>query len=496
LDCSSRPYSVSPLKDRSVEKGVSFEKSSPLPAGAVEANRNHFSALGRLVAKGFSMASISRDPNGRRRIIFVGPDRVRRAIYLGKFPQKAAETIQRHIEAIVSSLNSRSPLDAVTSEWLGSIGDDLYRKLVAARLVTPRGPDNGGPSVKTIQALEADYYAAKLKAKPATRVHWGHTWRNLREFFGPDQNLGAVTEADADKWSEWLEIEQELSLPTVHKRCGNAKAFFDLAVKSRMIPSNPFAKLKCGNVTNREKDFFLSREDASRVIDASPDAEWRLLFALSRYGGLRCPSEHLALRWVDVDWERARIRVRSPKTEHHQNGKFRMIPLFPELRPFLEDAFDPTAEHVITRYRSAKQNLRTQLVRIIKRAGLDPWPKLWHNLRATRQTELEESFPSHVVCAWIGNSERVARRHYLQVTEAHFEKAQFPEARVATRQTTRHTAQQPSEMRRNVSKAVGTGDEKTPEIAGTSAISGVFENSTDGRCRTRTCDLMGVIHAL
>lgn len=42
---------------------------------------------------------------------------------------------------------------------------------------------------------------------------------------------------------------------------------------------------------------------------------------------------------------------------------------------------------------------------------------------ASRQTELEEEFPSHVVCAWMGNSERVARRHYLQVTDEHFAKA-------------------------------------------------------------------------
>ena len=31
--------------------------------------------------------------------------------------------------------------------------------------------------------------------------------------------------------------------------------------------------------------------------------------------------------------------------------------------------------------------------------------------------------PIHVVCAWIGNSADVARRHYLQVTDADFEKA-------------------------------------------------------------------------
>src|SRR5438046_9388898 len=61
--------------------------------------------------------------------------------------------------------------------------------------------------------------------------------------------------------------------------------------------------------------------------------------------------------------------------------------------------------------------------RIIKRAGVKPWPKLFHNLRSTRQTELTEKFPSHVVCAWLGNSRAVAQDHYLQVTDAHFVQA-------------------------------------------------------------------------
>lgn len=45
------------------------------------------------------------------------------------------------------------------------------------------------------------------------------------------------------------------------------------------------------------------------------------------------------------------------------------------------------------------------------------------NLRASRQTELEERFPSHVACAWLGNSEKIAREHYLQVREVDFQKA-------------------------------------------------------------------------
>lgn len=51
------------------------------------------------------------------------------------------------------------------------------------------------------------------------------------------------------------------------------------------------------------------------------------------------------------------------------------------------------------------------------------WPKPWHNLRSTRETELAETFPIQVVCDWIGNSQAVAREHYLQVTEEHFDRA-------------------------------------------------------------------------
>lgn len=68
-------------------------------------------------------------------------------------------------------------------------------------------------------------------------------------------------------------------------------------------------------------------------------------------------------------------------------------------------------------------NLRTRFEKIIKRAGVTPWPRLWHNLRASRQTELTEVFPAHVVSAWLGNSERIAAQHYLQVLDSHFEKA-------------------------------------------------------------------------
>jgi len=49
--------------------------------------------------------------------------------------------------------------------------------------------------------------------------------------------------------------------------------------------------------------------------------------------------------------------------------------------------------------------------------------ELFQNLRSSRETELTQKFPLHVVCAWMGNSQAVAAKHYLQVTDDHFKAA-------------------------------------------------------------------------
>jgi hypothetical protein len=162
------------------------------------------------------------------------------------------------------------------------------------------------------------------------------------------------------------------------------------------------------------------------VLEACPDVQWQLIIALARYGGFRTPSETLALRWEDVNWETSRMFVKSRKTERYQDRESRMVPIFAELRPYLLAAFDeaePGDTYCIMRHRLASGNLRTQFLRMIKQAGLLPWPHLFQNLRSSRETELTETFPLHVVTAWLGNSQLIAAKHYLQIRDEDFEKA-------------------------------------------------------------------------
>jgi len=409
------------------------------------------------------MASIDSDGKGRWRIRFTGVDKRRRAIRLSGINRRDAQTVQHHVEQIIAAATVGNPPPDATSRWLNGLNDTLRKKLAAAGLSEVR-------SGATLGDFLAGYFAKRDDVKPSTLTAWGHAKRNLLEFFGEKTPMRKINAGQAEDWARWLRSKQSLSEPTACKRAQVARQFFRYAVRHEIIDRNPFEDIAAGNVTNREKDYFVTLQEAAAVLDACPDAEWRLLFALSRYAGLRCPSEHLALRWEDINWQTSRMVVTSPKTEHHPGGGSRVVPIFPQLRPYLEDAQELAAsEYVISRYRRTNANLRTTFKKIVKRAGLKPWPKLFHNLRATRQTELAEQFPSHVVCEWIGNTEAIARKHYLQVTDDHFNRA-------AT-QVDHNVAHTMPETRQHTAVKPVTQNEKTPGLPG---YSGVCREMADG----------------
>ena len=305
-----------------------------------------------------------------------------------------------------------------TARWVGELSDKLADRLAAVGLIAPRGR-------ATLQQFLDGYINDRADVKPATRTVWRHTRRNLVESFGPKKSLRDITQGDADGWLQHL-IREGLSENTVRRRCGIAKQFLWAAVRKKLVCDNPFAHLKS---------------------------------AVSRFGGLRCPSEHLALRWRDVDWERGRVRVTSPKTEHHPEGASREIPLFPELRNPLEELWHtapPGKMHVVSRYRDGGVNLRTQFLRILDRAGVPPWPKLFQNMRASRLTELLAKHPAHTVAKWMGHSIRVALRHYAQTTDADFERAL---------QDTGEAAQNPAQYSHGTGRTGRQAQKKTPTFA-------------------------------
>ncbi len=372
------------------------------------------------------MASICNDPGGRKRLVFFGADGRRRTIRLGKLSLRHAESVKVKVEDLVASaIHKHAPRDD-TSRWLASLDDVLHKKLAKVGLCKAR-------DTSTLEVFINTYIERRQDIKPGTRRNLEITRDHLLGYFTTPRSMRDITPADAEAFRLHL-ATQGMAENTARRTIGRARQFFKSAMKGGLIVSNPFEGLAANVRANPKRYHFVSREDARKVLDHCPDVQWQLIFALARFGGLRCPSEVLALTWEDINWEHNRIHVTSPKTEHHPGGESRMIPLFPELRPILMEAFEqaePGDVHVVTRYLDSRTNLRTQLHRIIKRAGLAPWPKLYQNLRSTRETELAEAYPIHVVCKWLGNSEAVAAAHYLQLTDAHFDRAAGLESRAA-----------------------------------------------------------------
>ena len=427
------------------------------------------------------MASIINDPNGRKRIQFVAGDRSRQTIRLGKCSGRDAEQVCRHVEALAATTIHGQPASRETAVWVSGIGHKLHDRLARAKLVEPRAAVEGTKLGAFIDA----YIAGRVDVKPRTVINLKQARKALVDHFGADKPLAGITAGDADAFRLAL-LGRGLGDNTVRRICGRARQYFRAAIRRELVQHNPFEGIKCTVGANPDRLYFVSREEAEKVLAACPDTEWRLIFALSRYAGMRCPSEHLALRWGDVDWEHNRMTVRSPKTEHYEGKDSRLVPIFPELLPHLREAFEaaePGTEYVIARCRDGSVNLRTQLERMIRRAGLQSWPKLFHNLRATRETELAESFPLHVVCVWIGNSQPIAAKHYLQVTDEHFDRAIAGDGS-APKKAAGKAAQNPAQQPHAAGRTASHDEARKTRNP---AICGAFQGTAAGRDDPRIC---------
>ncbi len=378
---------------------------------------------------------------------FTGLDNKRRTISLAGATEKQAAVVLEHLQARVSAAKFGVPEPPATLAWFSNLPDALAHKLAAAKMLWSGEVEAIQPKAEQSQLGPfADAYLAKrVDLKPASRTSIANAIRNLKAFFGNTKRLEEITPADADDFARWLGTGARsglnggtpgLSLATKGKRLQICVTLFRDAVRRKLIDANPFADIKKPAVCNPERQRYIPVEYAAQLIEATNDSEWKCLLAMSRYQGLRIPTEPFSLKWSDVDWEKGRISITCVKTSHHLGKGRRVMPILPQTLPHLQALWDVAsegAEYVFERLRNRASNtganwgavnLRTHLLRLIDRAGLTPWPKLWHNMRASAQTDLADKLPGHVVSQFLGNSEAVAARHYLQVTDEHFTLAQ------------------------------------------------------------------------
>ena len=188
--------------------------------------------------------------------------------------------------------------------------------------MTPPRQDQNRPTLKQL----IDKFYETFTGKQQTAEVYGHTTRNLLEYF-TDCPLEQITEQAADEFRTWLDNAQHLARATISRRIIACRTIWKKGQRWKMTTDNPFSGVKAGPQTNEARKQYIPVQDVEKLIQACTDPEWRLIIALGRFGGLRLPSEAVPLKWSDINWEQRKIRITSPKKEHHKDGGIRIIPL-------------------------------------------------------------------------------------------------------------------------------------------------------------------------
>ena len=332
--------------------------------------------------------------------------------------KQQAFNVKRHVEELVRASKGKGRPEGDTEAWAAELDGRLRSGLERAGLVSAIPQRSNSEAARLLGPFMDAYLVSRTDAKPSTVRNFQQAIDWTNKYFTRDRALIAISAYDCEKLFRWMKLDLAESTATKHMK--RLRTMLRAAVRDRLIKENPVHGLKLGSESNRTRDFFIDPDLSQKVLDASPSIEWKLVFALPRYAGLRCPSELHGLRWTDRDWEAGRMRIDSVKTG------LRFCPMFEPLPRLLMEASERAPERavfVLPSHGQFEKKLRTHMHRIIESAGGVPWPKTFVNLRATRRTELEHLFPSHVVNSWLGHSAKVAEKHYLQIRPDDWKKA-------------------------------------------------------------------------
>lgn len=360
-----------------------------------------------------------------------------KTVFLGKkaYTEPAAVDCRDALTLIERDLNGGGQWGA------GRFSDHTEKRLERLRedrpklfaLLQEKGYIPGAASITLGELYRKYREAAKAKGDaPRTLITKETTFNHVFEYWGRDRDAATLTTQDAQGYANWLTTtatvkgrdKKGYSPATKAADIKVLRAVWNWAREAELLTNAPFSKVKRGDFVNSERLFYVDGDTSRRVLDACPSQEWRALFALYRFGGLRA-AEALLLRWGDVDFKAGKITVRSPKTKHVGKGT-RQTPLFPQLRKELEawkrEADASPDDRVISRF-SEQTNPGPLLRKILQKAGITPWPRLIQNLRASATMDITRCCKPSDESEWLGHSALVSLQHYQRSTQDAFNAA-------------------------------------------------------------------------
>lgn len=346
--------------------------------------------------------------------------------WIGPLTVRQQRDYERHVSTVVDAFRVGDSPDVVAVKWFESVPPRIRDKFVSWGMLPAMQRRVITAEQRTVSGW-TELFIAELVGKPRTKNNYeqARTW--LLKFIDGNRDIATVTQGDMRRWQSSM---SGLAMSTRNKHVKRVKTMFAGAVEDGILSSSPATILKeerTAKRIDRSRQHFVDAATTKKVLRKLPDTNWKLIFCLLRFQGLR-RHEVFAIDWSNIDWETNEITVPAGT----KTG-WRCMPIFPETLEYLRDALEMAKPgQKVVRWVGSQESLTERLKRHVALAVGKCWPKACQQLRSTRRTELDALFPAYVVNEWLGHDSTTAEKHYQQVTPEHLSRA----ARLETVTTT------------------------------------------------------------
>lgn len=289
-----------------------------------------------------------------------------------------------------------------------------------------------------------DHLEHVLERKPTTVSDYGYMLdRHLSTFFDA-RPVERIESADVNRYLI-AKRRDGLATKTISNHLVFLHGLFSFAVKRGWAPSNPVDGVDRPRGDGADPDIrYLTLDEVEAVLRSVADGHFaetdRVLYLTAAMTGLR-QGELLALRWIDVDWRAARLRVRRTYTR----GRFgvpksrrsvRSVPITDRVageleRHFQRSAYQADEDLVFCHPHSGNpldaSRLRKRFAKALDAAGV----------RRVRFHDLRHTFGTHCAAAdialrtlqeWMGHRDAKTTQVYADYAPSEHEGALVEQA--------------------------------------------------------------------
>lgn len=334
----------------------------------------------------------------------------------------AAEVKRRILQMISRELTGEPNIQL--DRWIAGISEQLRTKLCRIGLLQNKA--------KCLLRDVLDKYIKYSSLSRSTIRIKANAVDIFYMYFGDNKDIRTITDTEVLDFRNALpgiRIANHKSMQTCVTQYKAISGLMTFAVKLRLITRNPFRDFPFSAPAPIDKKRFITKEDTWKIINACRTTQFKAVFAAARFIGIRIPSELFPIRWSDITWSTpgkiATIKIIDSKRKNIGDKGTRVSPLFPEAEKIFKELFletKPKPDDLIFTNLS-RTKVGNTAIATVKRSGVPLYPKVFHSLRASLETEYHRAGIDPIVYTrWIGNSPAIAIKHYVQYAEEDFNK--------------------------------------------------------------------------